>query len=92
VHWPRSRTSGVEIPERPKSYTREEKVYALLADFRDQLKRIPSDPKAVARTTEDFPVVAANSLDDFEEMARWLTEFASEMRRIVEGAVEGAKK
>lgn len=80
------REMGIEVPAMPKGYTREEKVYTLLADFRDRLLDMPADPKAVARTTEDYPVVAAASVEDFGELARWLGIFHAELERVVEKA------
>jgi hypothetical protein len=36
---------GIEIPEAPKGYTHEEKVYEIVSAFRDRLLEMPSDPK-----------------------------------------------
>lgn len=77
---------GIEVPKMPRGYTREEKVYALLADFRDRLLEMPADPKAVARTTEDYPVVAAASVEDFGQLVRWLGIFHAELERVVKKA------
>lgn len=80
------RDMGIEVPEMPRGYTREEKVYALLADFRDQLLKMPADPKAVARITEDYPIMAAAAVDDFRELSRWLNIFYRELDAVVSDA------
>lgn len=75
---------GIEIPEIPKGYTYEEKVYQTLAEFRDRLLKMPSDPKAVARSTEGAPLMAAAAYADFRNLSEWLAQFADELKAIVE--------
>lgn len=80
--------AGINIPDPPQGKTHEEKVYAELARFRDSLRAKPSDPKMVARSIADRPLQVAATVDDFGELARWLTEFHEELVAINQEVVE----
>lgn len=80
--------AGIEVPPPPRGRTHEEKVYEVLAHFRDTMLTMPSDPKAVARCLASQPIQVLATVHDFGELAEWMHQFHAELGTILEEAKE----